>query len=103
MKLLPPEGIDINIQRFLKTWNSYGGKYCKYGELERHDMLEFDAYVHITSPIRRLVDLLTMMKLQEKLGLVEWTGEANGFMISGHAMNQSNILIQQCVLYEEAK
>ena len=75
----PPEGIDINIQRFLKTWNSYGGKYCKYGELERHDMLEFDAYVHITSPIRRLVDLLTMMKLQEKLGLVEWSGEAKQF------------------------
>ena len=75
----PPGDIDINIQKFLKIWNSYGGKYCKYDDLERHDMLELDAYVHITSPIRRLVDLLTMMKLQEKLGLVVWGEEASIF------------------------
>ena len=71
--------IDDSIQKFLKIWNSYGGKYCKYIDLERHDMLELDAYVHITSPIRRLVDLLTMMKLQESLKLVEWGEEATQF------------------------
>ena len=44
-----------------------GGKYSKdFGE---HDMLELEAYVHITSPIRRLVDLLNMMILQENLGI----------------------------------
>lgn len=75
----PPSNIDDNIQKFLKIWNSYGGKYCKYIDLERHDMLELDAYVHITSPIRRLVDLLTMMKLQESLKLVEWGEEATLF------------------------
>ena len=75
----PPSNIDDSIQKFLKIWNSYGGKYCKYVDLERHDMLELDAYVHITSPIRRLVDLLTMMKLQESLKLVEWGEEATSF------------------------
>ena len=75
----PPSHIDENIQKFLKIWNSYGGKYCKYKDLERHDMLELDAYVHITSPIRRLVDLLTMMLLQEKLGLIQWGEKANLF------------------------
>ena len=75
----PPNNIDDSIQKFLKIWNSYGGKYCKYIDLERHDMLELDAYVHITSPIRRLVDLLTMMKLQESLKLVEWGEEATSF------------------------
>ena len=75
----PPSNIDDSIQKFLKIWNSYGGKYCKYIDLERHDMLELDAYVHITSPIRRLVDLLTMMKLQESLKLVEWGEEASLF------------------------
>jgi len=75
----PPSNIDNSIQKFLKIWNSYGGKYCKYIDLERHDMLELDAYVHITSPIRRLVDLLTMMKLQESLKLVEWGEEASSF------------------------
>ena len=38
-------------------WHSYGGKYCKYDELESHDILELDAYIH-DCPIRRLVDLL---------------------------------------------
>jgi exoribonuclease R len=75
----PPEYIDISIQKFLKIWNSYGGKYCKYKDLERHDMLELDAYVHITSPIRRLVDLLTMMLLQERLELIEWGDQAKKF------------------------
>ena len=75
----PPDNIDINIQKFLKIWNSYGGKYCNYNDLERHDMLELDAYVHITSPIRRLVDLLTMMLLQEKLGLITWGEQATTF------------------------
>lgn len=75
----PPQHIDVNIQKFLKIWNSYGGKYCKYDDLERHDMLELDAYVHITSPIRRLVDLLTMMLLQEKLGLITWDEQATNF------------------------
>jgi len=75
----PPDNIDINIQKFLKIWNSYGGKYCNYNDLERHDMLELDAYVHITSPIRRLVDLLTMMLLQEKLGLITWGEQATIF------------------------
>ncbi len=76
---VPPSNIETGIQKFLKIWNSYGGKYCNYEDLERHDMLELDAYVHITSPIRRLVDLLTMIILQEKLGLIVWGEQAKQF------------------------
>jgi exoribonuclease R len=76
---VPPSNIEDDIQKFLKIWNSYGGKYCNYEDLERHDMLELDAYVHITSPIRRLVDLLTMIILQEKLGLIVWGEQAKQF------------------------
>ena len=76
---VPPSNIEDDIQKFLKIWNSYGGKYCNYEDLERHDMLELDAYVHITSPIRRLVDLLTMIILQEKLGLIVWGEHAKQF------------------------
>jgi exoribonuclease R len=42
-------------------------------------MLELDAYVHITSPIRRLVDLLNIMTLQDKLGLLVMSGKARTF------------------------
>ena len=45
----PPDHISPEIKKFLKHWNSLGGKYCK--TMGDHDMLELEAYVHITSPI----------------------------------------------------
>ena len=69
---VPPENIPKDIQKFLKMWNSFGGKYCKYEKLERHDMLELDAYVHITSPIRRLADLLNQLELQDCLNIFNY-------------------------------
>jgi len=63
---VPPEELPKGVKKFLKNWNSQGGKYSK--DVGDHDMLELDAYVHITSPIRRLVDLLNMIILQDKLG-----------------------------------
>lgn len=74
-----PKGIGSDLQKFLKMWYSFGGNYCSYNNIKGHDMLELDAYVHITSPIRRLVDLLTMIKLQDKLGLVKLSDSAYEF------------------------
>lgn len=62
-----PDHVPDNIKKFLRQWNSLGGRYCK--NIDEHEMLNLDAYVHITSPIRRLVDLLNIMKLQDSLGL----------------------------------
>ena len=73
----PPEDISPEIRKFLKHWNSLGGKYCK--TMGDHDMLELEAYVHITSPIRRLVDLLNIMILQDKLGLHKMSEQGNKF------------------------
>ena len=75
----PPETVPDEVQKFLKIWHSFGGKYTKYDNLETHDMLDFDAYVHITSPIRRIPDFLNILKLQDVLGLVELKGEALDF------------------------
>ena len=60
-------------------WNSFGGRYTTFDDLEAHDMLELDAYVHITSPIRRLVDLLTMMELQDCLGIFKYNDNSKKF------------------------
>jgi exoribonuclease R len=38
-----------------------------------------DAYVHITSPIRRLVDLLNIMQLQDNLGIIKLSPSAKEF------------------------
>jgi hypothetical protein len=72
-----PENVPENIQKFLKHWNSLGGRYCK--SIDDHEMLNLDAYIHITSPIRRLVDLLNIMKLQDSLGLYTLNENANMF------------------------
>ena len=76
-KFVPPEEIPSDVKKFLKNWNSLGGKYSK--EFGDHDMLELDAYVHITSPIRRLVDLLNIITLQDKLGLYKMSDKAKEF------------------------
>ena len=75
----PPESLPDEVGKFLKIWHSFGGKYTKFENIESHDMLDFDAYVHITSPIRRLPDLLNILNLQDVLGLVKLEGEALGF------------------------
>lgn len=72
-----PDHIPDNIKKFLKQWNSLGGRYCK--SIDDHEMLDLDAYVHITSPIRRLVDLLNIMKLQDSLGLYTLKENAKQF------------------------
>ena len=76
-KFNPPSNIPKKVKKFLKHWNSSGGKYSK--NHDDHDMLELEAYVHITSPIRRLVDLLNIMILQDKLELFKMSDKAKQF------------------------
>lgn len=64
------------VVKFVKIWNSSAGQYVDVQSLPdcqsiSHDLLEMDAYVHITSPIRRLVDLLNMIKFQQNTGMLE--------------------------------
>jgi exoribonuclease R len=66
----PPEEVPSEINKFLRLWHSFGGNYCDFEHFEKHDLLELDAYVHITSPIRRLPDLLNLLIIQDKMGLV---------------------------------
>ena len=56
-----------NVNNFLKIWNSSSGQYDLYDDKKEHSMLEIESYIHCTSPIRRLVDLLNMAKLQNNL------------------------------------
>lgn len=53
--------------RALSNWNNVIGKYIYYNENEHlvHDLLGEKSYVHISSPIRRLVDLLNQIELME--------------------------------------
>ena len=74
-----------DVSKFLKMIQSFSGRYIdikKTDEPIRHDMMNMDAYIHITSPIRRLVDLLNMIQIQKNMGIVELSTEAILFLNS---------------------
>jgi len=76
------DNLPEDVSKFLKMIQSFSGKYIdikKTDEPIRHDMMNMDAYIHITSPIRRLVDLLNMIQIQKNMGLVELSSEAIAF------------------------
>tara|TARA_Y100000389_G_scaffold92317_1_gene88988 strand:- start:1701 stop:3413 length:1713 start_codon:yes stop_codon:yes gene_type:complete len=68
-----PDHLDNNILSFFKIYHSLSGKYSNFENRSKHNYL-FDketSYLHITSPIRRLVDLLNLIKFQENLGEIK--------------------------------
>lgn len=73
------ESLDPEVAKFITIWNSSCGHYVNIDSVSdsdsdldsiKHSLLNLDAYVHITSPIRRLVDLLNIIQLQKVLHLV---------------------------------
>jgi len=79
-----PDSLPEDVGKFIKIWNSSAGQYIDVGCLEEgqtisHDLLEMDAYVHITSPIRRLVDLLNIIQFQKNTGIIKLSENAGLF------------------------
>jgi len=74
-----PRQTPDSVKKFLKGWMSSGGKYVSYENIEGHALLDMKAYVHITSPIRRLVDLLNILNLQDKLDICSYSGASRIF------------------------
>jgi exoribonuclease R len=65
--------IDIETKRFLHNWNSISGQYIVFSEdvnIE-HELMNLPSYVHITSPIRRLVDLLNQILFFSHFSLIK--------------------------------
>lgn len=76
-----PDTLPEDVGKFIKIWNSASGQYISGAEIvdTRHELLDVDAYIHITSPIRRLVDLLNMIKFQTILDLNNLSENATKF------------------------
>jgi exoribonuclease R len=79
-----PSNLPEDVRNFIKIWHSTAGQYVdgsqiSYPNETHHGILDMEAYIHITSPIRRLVDLLNMIKIQNKLGLVDLSENVNKF------------------------
>jgi len=79
-----PDNVPEEVSKFIKIWNSSSGQYINGSDIKdektrRHELLDMDAYIHITSPIRRLVDLLNIIKFQEVTGMIQLSENANQF------------------------
>jgi len=76
-----PDTVPEDVGKFIKIWNSASGQYINGSEIvdTRHDILDMDAYIHITSPIRRLVDLLNMIKFQQTIGIIKFSENTDKF------------------------
>lgn len=82
--ILIPENLPEEVSNFIKIWNSSSGQYIdlsciKAGQTLTHDLAHMDAYVHITSPIRRIVDLLNIIKFQQNTNLIALSESATNF------------------------
>lgn len=74
-----PDTLPTAVGDFIRSWNSTSGAYATFASYESHDILDLDAYSHITSPIRRLVDILNMLDMQHNIGLVEFNTKSREF------------------------
>jgi exoribonuclease R len=85
-----PIELPKKMKNLLINWNSSGGFYMSINENTpqiykdnlfntNHDIMKLDAYVHITSPIRRLVDLLNIIILQNKFNIINMSQQSIDF------------------------
>jgi exoribonuclease R len=76
-----PQSVPDDIIKFLKIWRSSSGQYSTFNDQCGHSLVNdgVDAYITVSSPIRRLVDLLNSIKLQENLGILNLSQNAIEF------------------------
>ena len=74
-----PSHLPDDVTKFLKIWNSSSGQYILHSDEMKHEILNMDNYIHMTSPIRRLVDLLNMIQFQKNLDIIQLSDSAYEF------------------------
>jgi exoribonuclease R len=80
------QNIDINMRLkpdlFVGEMFHYSGHYIdgsKSNIETRHETMNLDTYIHITSPIRRIIDLLNMIQFQRVNNMLLLSEKANNF------------------------
>ena len=71
-----------DIKKFIKYYKQTGGSYCTCDDNKGHDMIGegVDYYSQITSPIRRIVDLINMTILQDTHKMIQISKECQTFV-----------------------
>lgn len=79
------DNLPEEISKYITIWKNATGVYIDGQNVEpsgvniRHQLLQVDSYIHITSPIRRIVDLLNLIILQHKMNILLLTDTAIDF------------------------
>jgi exoribonuclease R len=72
--------IGQNSRRMIEQWGNTSGQYVRFSEdMTGHQIMNIDSYIHITSPIRRLVDLLNQIELSCHIGIIQNTTHQSFF------------------------
>ena len=81
-KITMPDKLNSEIKNFITMWNNQSGEYLLFDEEKKkgNDWLHLDSYCHVTSPIRRLVDMLNMIIFQNNKKMLTFTNESNIFV-----------------------
>lgn len=75
-----PSNLPDDVGNFVKVWNSSICQYVDGSNIQvKHEILNIDSYIHITSPIRRLVDLLNIIKFQQNTQMIVLSDKSNDF------------------------
>jgi len=78
--LVLPDHLDESTKNFITAWNSQAGEYVLCKDKQKHEWMNLETYCHITSPIRRLVDLLNIIIYQERFKTVCLSDKATMFV-----------------------
>ena len=69
-----PADFGTETKRLISNWNHTTGNYVLHADA-KHEIMGLESYVHITSPIRRLVDLLNQMAFSREYGVLQSVSE----------------------------
>ena len=73
---------DSNIKKSVGLWTNMSGSYELYSDdlNTRHDVLNVSSYVHVTSPIRRVVDIVNQIYFFRRIFLFSLTEDCSKFV-----------------------
>lgn len=87
------EHIPNQYKKYIQRWNNTGSQYHLFHNKITHSVMNLDSYVHITSPIRRFVDILNIYQMQINWKLINTSIQSQEFYnywTSNHQLNMIN-------------
>lgn len=73
------EHLPEDVFNYLMQYRNTFGEYVLCKDITEHNHLKLNSYLHITSPIRRIVDLLNLIQMQTNLGVLIFGIDAGMF------------------------